>query len=140
MEQKFFHQFPEVIGVDTVSHINKGKCPLFTISGRDGYGKMFIILRVFLPNQRAWVFLWIFSIVMPTLFPSYILSKVKTIITDGCPQEFIQMDIARENVFKNALCIRCGFHLVRIGWTHHILKKYCFPPSIGCFFLEYVII
>ena len=57
IEQKFFHHFPEVICVDTVSHTNKDKRPLLTISGRDSYGKMFIILRAFLPNERAWVFM-----------------------------------------------------------------------------------
>ena len=134
MEQKFFHHFPEVICVDTVSHTNKDKRPLLTISGKDSYGKMFIILRAFLPNERAWVFRWIFSIVMPTLFPGYILSKVKSIITDGCPQEFMQIDIARQNIFNNALRVRCGFHLVRMGWTHHIMKKHCFPTSVGCFY------
>ena len=70
---------------------------------------------------------------MPTLFPSYILSKVKTIITDGCPQEFIQINIARENIFKNTLRSRCDFHLVRMGWTHNIMKKYYFPASIEYF-------
>ena len=39
MEQKKFHNFPEVICVDTVSHTNKDKCPLLTISGKDSYGK-----------------------------------------------------------------------------------------------------
>ena len=58
---------------------------------------------------------------------------MKTIITDGCPQEFMQIDIARENFFKNALCIRCVFHLVRMGWTHHIMNNHCFPASIGYF-------
>ena len=53
IEQKFFHHFPEVICVDTVSHTNKDKRPLLTISGRDSYRKMFIILRAFLPNERA---------------------------------------------------------------------------------------
>ena len=46
----------------------------------------------------------------------------------------MQIDIARQNVFKNALLIRCGFHLVRMGWTHHIMKKYCFSASIGYFY------
>ena len=68
------------------------------------------------------------------MLPLYILSKVKTIITDGCPQEFILIDIARENVFNNALHIKCGFHLVRIGWTHHIMKTHCFPTSDGYFY------
>ena len=56
MEQNFFHHFPEVICVDTVSHTNKDKRPLLTITGRDSYGKMFIILRALLSNERAWVF------------------------------------------------------------------------------------
>ena len=56
MEQKLFHHFPEVICVDTTSHTNKDKRPLLTVSGRDTHGKMFIILRAFLPNERAWVF------------------------------------------------------------------------------------
>ena len=134
MEQKIFYHFLEVICVDTVSNTNKDKRPLLTISGRDSYGKMFMILRDFLPNERAWVFRWIFSIVMPTLFPLYILSKVKTIITDGCPQEFMQIDIDRENVVKNTVCIRCGFHFVRMGWIHHTMKKHCFCASIGYFY------
>ena len=56
MEQKNFHNFLEVICVDTVSHTNKDKPPLLTNSGRDNYGKMFTILRAFLPSERAWVF------------------------------------------------------------------------------------
>ena len=43
----------------------------------------------FLLNERAWVFHWVFAIVIPTLMPPYVLSKVKVIITDGCPQEFV---------------------------------------------------
>ena len=81
IEQKIFHHFPEVICVDTTSHTNKDKRPLLTISERDTHGKMFIILHAFLPNERAWVFLWIFLLVMPTLFPSYVLSQVKVIIS-----------------------------------------------------------
>ena len=35
MEQKVFHHFSEVICVDTLSHNNKDKHPLLTISSRD---------------------------------------------------------------------------------------------------------
>ena len=117
--------------MDTVNDTNKYKRPLLTISGKDSFSKMFIILRAFLPNERAWVFRWIFTIVLPTLFPRYLLSQVKAIITDGCPQEFMQIDIARQIYFKNALRIRCGFHLVRMGWMHHVIKKDCYFSSVG---------
>ena len=52
MEQKNFHHFPEVICIDTLSHINKDKCPLLRIRGRNSCGKIFLILRTFLPNER----------------------------------------------------------------------------------------
>ena len=53
---EIFEHFPEVICVDTVSDTNKNKRPILTISGKDSFGKTFIILRAFLPNERAWVF------------------------------------------------------------------------------------
>ena len=52
----------------------------------------------------------------------------------------MQVDITREIAFKNALRIRCGFHLARIDWTHHIMKKHSFPASVGYFMTEYLII
>ena len=106
IEQKLFHHFHEVIFVGTVSHANKDKRPLFTISGRDTHGKMFIALRALLPNERACVFCWFLPIVLPTLFSSYVLSQVKAIITYGYPQEFIQIDNTRKTIFKNTLWIQ----------------------------------
>ena len=91
------------------------------------YGKILIILRVFLPNERAWAFSWTSSIVMSTLFLSFILSKVKAIITDGCSREFNHIDISQE-ICKNVLRIRCCFYLVRMGWTYNVIIF--FPDSI----------
>ena len=56
MEQNFFRYFPEVIYVNNASDTNKDKSPLLSFSRKDSFGKMFIILRTFLPNERAWVF------------------------------------------------------------------------------------
>ena len=108
-----FWTYSEVVCMDTVSCTNSDKRPLLSISGRDSFGKMFIILRAFLPNEMTWVFQKIFRIVLPTLFPLYLLSQVKDIIIDGRPQEFMQIDIAKETHFKNILRMRCGSHLVR---------------------------
>ena len=101
MEQQLFHHFPEVICVDAFNQTNTDKHPLLTISGRDTHGEMFIILRAYLPNERSWVFHWVFSLVALTLFSSYILSQVKVIISDGCLQEFIHIDNTRKTIFKN---------------------------------------
>ena len=117
----FFENFSEVICVDTVSHTNSDKRPLFSINWRDSFCKMFIISRMILRNERAYVFRRIFQIVLSTLFPCYLLSQVSAIITDGCQQEYLQIDMAREIFFKNTLRIRSGFHLVRMGWTRHVI-------------------
>ena len=61
MKQKLFHHFSKVIFIDTLNQTNKHKPPLSTISEKDTHGKMFIILRAFLLNERAWVFCWLFQ-------------------------------------------------------------------------------
>ena len=76
-------------------------------------------------------FCWMFLLVIPTLFPSCVLSQIKAIITDGCPQEFTQIDYGRKTICKNALRIQCGSHLVRMGWVVHVIKKYCFLDEFG---------
>ena len=93
--------------MDTVSHTNIYKSPLLAISRNDSFDKMFIILRAFLPNEWAWVFRWIFTIVLPTLFPPYLLSQVKAIITYDWDQEFLIV-MTREIYFKNVLRLMCG--------------------------------
>ena len=65
--------FPEVIFVDTTEKTNNEKRPLLTAGGKDSNGKMFIFLRVFMPNQQSWMFRWIFSVVFPRIIPRHIL-------------------------------------------------------------------
>jgi hypothetical protein len=83
---------------------------------------MFVVLRAFLPNERAWVFRWMFQTVMPRLLGKYI-SRVKCIITDGDSQETSQLDMAIENQFPNVCRVRCGWHIIDRGW-----KRVC-PSS-----------
>ena len=59
------------------------------------------------------------------------LSQVKVIITDGCPQELIQIDNISKIIFKNTLHIQCGLNLVRMGWAVRIIKKYWCPDEFG---------
>ena len=53
--------------MDVTADTNKESRPLFTITGKDLTGHMFTILRSFVPNERAWVFRWLFQTVMPAL-------------------------------------------------------------------------
>ena len=86
-ERELFHLFPEVITVDTTAATNNELRPLLVISAKDSNGKMFTVLRAFLPNEQAWVFRWIFSVVLPKIFGLSKLKNVKLIISDGDSQE-----------------------------------------------------
>ena len=69
--------------IDTTEKTNNEKRPLLTAGGKDVNGKMFIFLRVFMPNQQSWMFRWVFSVVFPRLIPKHILQNIKIVITDG---------------------------------------------------------
>ena len=112
--------FPEVVMIDTTEKTNNEKQPLLTAGGKDSNGKMFIFLRVFMPNQQSWMFRWVLSVVFPRLIPKHILNNIKIIITDGDSQEYTQVDNSIENVLPNARRIRCGWHIAAQGFDKHV--------------------
>ena len=119
-EEKHNFKFcTEVIYVDCTADTNNEERPLLTISAKNAHGKMFMILRAFLPNERAWIFRWIFSTVLPNIFGELYLSKVNLVISDGDSCEYTQLDIAIEKYMPNTLRIRCGWHLVDRGWNNY---------------------
>ena len=91
-ERRLFEMFPEVIVFDTTNKTNNESRLLLTMAGKDSNGKMFTFLRAFLPNEKGWVFRWVFSIVFPQLFGNIILKLIQVIITDGDSQEYNQLD------------------------------------------------
>ena len=121
-ESDYYHMFPEVIMVDTVADTNNEGRPLLTIAGMTTSYKVFYILRAFLPNQCSWVFRWIFSFAMPTIFGN-LLKKTKIIVSDGDPHLCAQIDNAISNFFKSAIRVRCGWHIVDRGFKAHGPKK-----------------
>ena len=54
--KRIFRAFPEVLFVDTTHGTNNENRPLITIGVRDANGTIRIILRAFVPNERAWLF------------------------------------------------------------------------------------
>ena len=68
IEGEYFRMYPEVIFVDCIANTNKDEQALFTATGENSNGKMFTCLRAFLPNQQAWVFCWLFSVVFPNVY------------------------------------------------------------------------
>jgi hypothetical protein len=51
---KQFKLFNVCLHIDATADSNKEGRPLVTVSSKDSYGKMFIVLRAFLPNEQSW--------------------------------------------------------------------------------------
>ena len=62
------------------------------MTSKDSYGKMYTVLRAYLPNEKAWTFRWIFSIVIPQFFSKETLGKIRFVCSDGDSQEYTQLD------------------------------------------------
>ena len=118
-ERLLFDLCPEVIFVDCTMNTNKDKCPLFTVTGKNRMGNMFTVIRAFLPNQKAWVFRWLFSVVFPSFLSKRTLGRVRIVISDGDSSEYTQIDAAMKKVMPNARRLRCGWHIVNRGWKKH---------------------
>ncbi len=116
-EKRLFKMFGEVLHIDCTADTNYEDRPFLTITGRDSNGKMFTVIRAFLPNECAWVFRWwLFQTVMPSLLGREFIGRVKVIVTDGDSQETSQLDIAIALHFQNVCRVRCGWHVVDRGW------------------------
>ena len=115
-ERTSFEMFPEVLTVDTTTKSNNEHRPLLTIAAKNSYGKMFTVLRAFLPNEQNWVFRWVFSIVLPRMFGHSILSRINIIISDGDAQEYGQIDNVIKKFLSQVRRIRCGWHIIEKGW------------------------
>lgn len=111
-----FETFPEVIFIDTTKDTNNEGRPLCTVTGMDARGKMFPILRAFLPHERGWIFNWLLNIVMPKLFSEEAIKGVKLIYSDGDSREISAIDEAIEKHFTSAIRGRCGWHIIDRGW------------------------
>jgi hypothetical protein len=75
-----------------------------------------VVVRCFAPNEQSWLFHWLFQEALSVLLGTQTLQLVKLVMTDGDSQEMTQVDYAIATYFVNAVCSRCGWHLVHQGW------------------------
>lgn len=118
--KRLFRAYSEVMFIDGTHKTNKENRPLITIAIKDCCGKMQIVLRAFVPNERAWMFRWLFQVAIPSLLGNSFCEKVQLQITDGDSQETSQLDQALKTVFKNSKRRRCGWHIVEKGWDRNV--------------------
>jgi hypothetical protein len=77
-EVKQFQLFNVCLHIDATAASNKEGRPLVTVSSKDSYGKMFMVLRAFLPNEQSWSYKWFFQTVLPALVGKDVLKRLKS--------------------------------------------------------------
>jgi hypothetical protein len=80
-----FHVF---MHIDATADSNKeGHCLLVTLSSKDLYRNIFLILWYFMPSEQSWAYKWLFQTVLPSLLGKEVLNKISIIVTNGDSQE-----------------------------------------------------
>jgi hypothetical protein len=121
-----FLRYPECLFVDTTHGTNNESRPLLQMVGRDSNGKAYTVLRIFMPNETASFYRWVFLEALPLLLGESNLSKINLILSDGDSQEFNAIDEGIFKFFKNAKRGRCAYHIVQKTWEKAFPSNQCF--------------
>jgi hypothetical protein len=114
---------PEAWAIDCVNKTNKEKKELLTFVGKDGNNNAFQGARAFIPSGKKWVFHLVFSHILPLFWGTHVCKRVKLLMTDGDPQEYMMLDNAiTGGKFPNAVRGRCMYHLFTQSWQKMVNK------------------
>ena len=130
-EKRLWRLYGRVVQIDATVHTTKEDRPLLTLTGRTALGKAFIILRVYLPNERGWAYRWLFNVAFPLILGSDYRLDIAFITTDGDNQAIKALDAAILKFFPNCYRNRCGWHIVDRGWNAHCPGKTLMPQGIA---------
>ena len=101
--------------------------------GKTTHGKMFTIMRVFLPHEKSWIFRWLFCVALPGLFGKPTVDQIKSIISDGDSQEIQQLDNAISLFLPKISRMRYGWHIVFMGWKARMPHLNTFTVIVNLF-------
>jgi hypothetical protein len=73
-----FMMHPEFVSWEVTSQTNQEKRDLMAGSGKDGNGKLFSVVRAFIPSQKQWVFEIFFSYCVPTILNPIVSMRTKS--------------------------------------------------------------
>jgi len=106
------HAFCHTIHVDATHKVCMiDNLYLFTLTVRDRHGNTYVVAWFWIPNQRKWMFRYIFLEAIPKLFGISFCQKVRAIVSDGDPQLVSCIESAIEIHYRKAIHIDCTWHL-----------------------------
>ena len=94
----------KTVKIDDLSHLS--------VTVKDSFGKTTVVLRLWIPNQKEWMFKYVLNVVIPKLLGESYCSRVKAICTDGDPWLIRMVNLSITTVYRNAVRIPCAWHLI----------------------------
>ena len=111
-ERRLFELYPEVFMLDITMSTNNQRMPELVTCCPGPDMTFFSPVRVFVPSQCRWVFMWLFGYVFPKLLGLLALSRIELVLSDGDSKIYLSFDHYRLMYYTNAKHGLCIFHLV----------------------------
>ena len=129
--------FPQTLAIDaTHKTVKIDGLLLLTVTVKDSFGKTTVVLRLWIPNQKSWIFKYVLLVVIPKIFGQSICFRVKAFITDGDPQFISMIDLAIKKLYVNAVRLACGWHLIDRPMAKQ-RKKFITQKVVSPYFVEW---
>lgn len=94
----------KTVKIDGLSHL--------TVTVKDSFGKTTVVTRLWIPNQKEWMFKYVLNVVIPKLLGDTYCSRVKAICTDGDQVLIRMVNLAINTIYTNAVRLPCAWHLI----------------------------
>lgn len=90
----------------------KANLSLLTITTKDAFAKMCVLLRLWIPNQKTWMFSYILMHVIPTLIGANYCNRVRAIVSDSDAHLIRMINLSIDQRYINAVRLPCTWHIV----------------------------
>ncbi|GFH50137.1 hypothetical protein CTEN210_06613 [Chaetoceros tenuissimus] len=97
----------KTVTIDNMVHL--------TVTVKNSFGKTFVVLRFFIPNQQLWMFRYVLMVAILNLLGKDLCAQVNIIVTDGDPQLCQIVDLAISQLYTSAKRRRCTWHAIEKG-------------------------
>ena len=109
--------------LDVTFGTNAETRPLGLTASIDGNMNLFTPVRVFMPSQCQWVFVWIFMTAIPGLLDKASLRILQMFLSDGDDKIYLAFEKAKSVYMPFAVHQLCVYHLVTQGIENMCRKQ-----------------
>jgi hypothetical protein len=122
-----FMCYPEVLFIEFTHGTNNESHLLLNLVGKNSNGKVFPLVRIFMPNETASFYWCVLPKALPILIGKENLARVIYLMSDGNSQEFNMIDEGIYQYLLNAKRGQYAYHIVQKTWEAKL------PKNNGCF-------